>query len=95
MSELLIPAAVVGLVVVASALQRVTGLGFAMVVSPFFVVMLGPHSGVMLTNILGGAMPLIMLAAVWRDIEWRRIAWIVPRRFSSPRSSHGSLNAPT
>ncbi|GAB3846814.1 sulfite exporter TauE/SafE family protein [Nesterenkonia populi] len=78
MTELLIPAAIIGLVVLASALQRVTGLGFAMVVSPFFVVMLGPHAGVMLTNVLGGAMPLMMLAAVWKDIEWRKIAWIVP-----------------
>lgn len=78
MSELLIPAAIIGLVILASALQRVTGLGFAMVSAPFFVVMLGPHGGVILTTLLAGSMSALMLATVWKRVEWGKAAWLVP-----------------
>ncbi len=74
--ESLLIAAVFGLLVVAAALQRITGLGFAMMLAPFLVVMLGPHTGVMLTNMLALVAPLVMTFAVWRDIEWRRL-WII------------------
>lgn len=76
--ESLLIAAVFGLVLVASVLQRITGLGFAMMLAPFLVVMLGPHTGVMLTNMLAVIAPLMMMFSVWRDIEWRRLLIIAP-----------------
>lgn len=66
--------AIMGLVVLAALLQRVTGIGFAMMLAPFLVVMIGPHGGVMLTNLLSVLAPVLMMPAVWKDIQWRRLA---------------------
>jgi len=71
-------AVVFGLILVAAVLQRITGLGFAMMLAPFLVVILGPHTGVMLTNMLAFVAPLLMMPLVWRDIEWRRLLIIAP-----------------
>lgn len=70
--------AIICLVVVSAALQRLTGLGFAMMMSPFLVVMVGPHGGVMLTNILSFLAPALMIPVVWKDIDWRRLAILAP-----------------
>lgn len=69
---------IVALVVIAALLQRVTGLGFAMMLAPFLTVMIGPHAGVMLTNALSLAAPIIMLPLVWKHVEWRKLALIIP-----------------
>ncbi|MER5455628.1 sulfite exporter TauE/SafE family protein [Micromonospora sp. NPDC002389] len=65
------------LAVVAVALgataQRLTGLGFALVAAPFLVVLLGPHTGVTLANVLSIAICLIVLAGTFRHLE-RRLA---------------------
>lgn len=66
------------LVVVAAGLQRLTGVGFAMMLAPFLVVVIGPHGGVMLTNLLSVVAPILMLPLVWREIDWRKLAIIVP-----------------
>jgi uncharacterized protein len=76
--ETVILAVVFGLILVAAVLQRITGLGFAMMLAPFLVVIVGPHTGVMLTNMLSFVAPLLMLGLVWRDIEWRRLLIIAP-----------------
>lgn len=70
--------AIIGLVVLAAALQRLTGIGFAMMMSPFLVVLIGPHGGVMLTNLLSFLAPALMIPMVWKDIEWRKLAIIGP-----------------
>ncbi|WP_300342116.1 TSUP family transporter [Nesterenkonia sp.] len=76
--ELLMAITIIGLVILAAGLQRLTGMGFAMMMAPFLVVMIGPHGGVMLTNVLSLVAPILMLPMVWRDIQWRRLAIIVP-----------------
>ncbi len=75
-SELVLGLAILGLVAFAAVIQRITGLGFAMVTAPFLVVMLGPQDGVLLTNFLSIVAPILMLPSVWRQIEWRRALWI-------------------
>lgn len=70
--------AILVLVLLASVLQRITGMGAAMMMAPFLVVMLGPHGGVMLTNVLAGCISAVMLASVWRRIEWRRLTLLIP-----------------
>ncbi len=67
---------IVLLVLVCAMIQRVVGLGLGMIMAPFAVIMIGAHEGVMLVNFLGGATPLLMLPRIWRDIEWRKVAWI-------------------
>ena len=61
---------------IATALQRITGLGFAMLTAPFAVVALGTHQGIMLTSMLAVLASLFMLPGMWRDINWSRVGWI-------------------
>ena len=78
MTAELVALAIIGLVVLAAALQRLTGVGFAMMMAPFLVVMIGPHGGVMLTALLSVVAPLLVMPLVWKDIEWRRLAILAP-----------------
>ena len=78
MTAELVALAIIALVVLAAGLQRLTGIGFAMMLAPFLVVMIGPHGGVMLTNLLSIIAPTLMIPAVWKDIEWRKLAIIAP-----------------
>lgn len=52
--------------------QRITGLGFALVSSPFLVLLLGPFTGVLLANALSLIANLVVLAQTWRAVELRK-----------------------
>ena len=59
--------------VMAGALtQRVTGIGFALVCAPLLVLVAGPFDGVLLANLLGLLVSAVVLAAHWRDTQWRK-----------------------
>ncbi len=58
-------------VFVGASAQRVTGMGFALVASPFLVLVLGPGNGVPLTIALGTVATVAVLVQVWRDVEPR------------------------
>jgi len=67
--------ALVGLavaVLLGSATQRMTGLGFSLVASPFVVLILGAFTGVLVINVLGITTSALVLAQVWRDVDVRR-----------------------
>lgn len=66
------------LVVVGAALQRITGMGFALVVGPFLVLLVGPLPGVILVNVCGALSSLVILTRLWRRVEWRRYALLAP-----------------
>ncbi len=66
-----------GAVLVGSATQRLTGVGFALVSSPFLVLLLGPFQGVLLANVLSLATNLIVMSLTWRGIELRRLLLLV------------------
>lgn len=69
------PAATVllGVAVLAGAgTQRLTGLGFALVASPFLVVVAGPRHGVILANLLSLATNLVVLIMLRRQVNVRR-----------------------
>ncbi|NLT29351.1 MAG: sulfite exporter TauE/SafE family protein [Propionibacterium sp.] len=57
--------------------QRVTGLGFALVSSPFLVMALGPIEGVVVANLCGVGSGLFSLWFTWRLIDLRRTMRIV------------------
>ena len=76
MTSLMLTLLVVLLVVVATVLQRLTGLGFAMLVTPFFVILLGTHAGVMLTTLLAIVASVVMLPSMWRHVDWSAVVWI-------------------
>ncbi|MFG2008499.1 TSUP family transporter [Micromonospora sp. NPDC048868] len=60
-------------VALGAAMQRVTGLGFALVAAPFLVIILGPFTGVVLANLLSAAINLVVLASTFRALH-RRLA---------------------
>ncbi len=71
---LLILASIVG----GAVLQRVSGIGFAVVVAPFVVLALGPGQGIVLVQVFGAIICLFVLASVWRDVDWKAYAALVP-----------------
>ena len=51
--------------------QRVSGMGFALVVAPVLVLLIGPFDGVLMVNICGAASALMVVTRVWREISWK------------------------
>lgn len=59
-------------IVVGAAMQRLTGMGFALVSAPFVVLLLGPTTGIVLVNICGVVASALVLFRVLRDIDWKK-----------------------
>ena len=64
-------------VLVGAGAQRVTGLGFSLVSSPFMVLLLGPFDGVLVINACGALTSLIVLTQVWRDVDLGRAGLMI------------------
>lgn len=76
---------------VATVAQRVIGLGFGLVMGPVSVIVAGPIAAVPLNCIFAAIGCTLMLPGVWRDVDWRRLAWLlVP---AIPASAVGLLLA--
>ena len=56
-------------VLVGASVQRLAGIGFALVAAPALVLLLGPAEGVLLANCASGAISVVGLAAGWRDVR--------------------------
>lgn len=63
---------------VGAVAQRSTGMGFALLASPFLTLVLGPFEGILVANVCGTVASLLNLTQVWRDVDWRRAAILVP-----------------
>lgn len=71
-------AATVALAVLAGAVaQRVSGMGFALVVAPVLVLVVGPVDGVLMVDICGAMSACLVITRVWRLIDWRQYALLV------------------
>ncbi|MHA7280403.1 TSUP family transporter [Arthrobacter sp. MDT2-2] len=71
-------------ILVGAVAQRIAGLGFALLIAPFLVIILGPHAGVLLVNICGVVSSTIIVGRVWKDIDWSMFRWlVVPSLFGS------------
>src|SRR5690625_6376027 len=57
---------------------RTTGMGFALLSSPFLVMALGPFEGILVTNVCGIVAALLNLWVVHADLGWGRAAKVVP-----------------
>jgi uncharacterized membrane protein YfcA len=64
-------------VLVGAGAQRVTGLGFSLVASPFLVLLLGPFNGVLVVNACGAVTAFVVLTQVWRDVDLRRAVLLI------------------
>lgn len=69
---------VTAVVLTGAATQRVSGMGFGLVSAPFLVLILGPFTGILLTNALGVATSLIVLTQVWRQVDLRTLVLLAP-----------------
>jgi uncharacterized membrane protein YfcA len=59
-----------GAIVLAGAcVQRLAGIGFALVAAPALVLLLGPAEGVVLSNCAAGVISAIGLAGSWRQVR--------------------------
>lgn len=65
-------------VLVGAATQRVSGMGFGLVSAPLLVLIVGPFTGILLTNALGVTTSLIILTRVWRHVDLRQLALLAP-----------------
>ena len=65
-------------VVLGTVLQRVSGMGVGLVVSPTLALLLGPVAGVLLTNITTTVSAALIAITLWRDIDWRRYVSLAP-----------------
>lgn len=83
-------------ILVGAVAQRIAGLGFALLIAPFLVIILGPHAGVLLVNICGVVSSSIILGRVWRDIDWSMFRWlVVPSLFGSVPGSVLAVAVPS
>ncbi len=64
-------------VLVGASVQRLAGIGFALVAAPVLVLLLGPGQGVVLANCGAGAISLIGLAGTWRQVRVRAMLPLV------------------
>ncbi|MER7795741.1 sulfite exporter TauE/SafE family protein [Microbacterium sp. NPDC096154] len=57
--------------------QRALGMGFGLVTVPVLVLVVGPLPAVTAVNALGAVTSVIVLAQVWRLVDWRRLVWLL------------------
>ncbi|GAA2988548.1 putative membrane protein YfcA [Microbacterium terrae] len=62
---------------VAAIIQRITGLGFVLVLVGPIVLLYGPLEGVTIAVLLALVAASAAIPLVWRDIEWRRAWWLI------------------
>lgn len=68
----------IALTLIGAVNQRIAGLGFAMLVSPFLALILGPATGVLVMNVLAVTSSLIVLTRVHSAVDWSLFAWLTP-----------------
>jgi uncharacterized membrane protein YfcA len=62
---------------VAAVIQRITGLGFVLVLVGPIVLLYGPLEGVTIGVLLALVASLAAIPLVWKQIEWRRAWWLI------------------
>lgn len=63
---------------VGTILQRISGAGVGIVVTPVMVLLMGPVTGVLLTNMTTVMSALMIMIAVWPRIDWGQFLRIGP-----------------
>jgi uncharacterized protein len=58
-----------GIVLLGASVQRMAGIGFALVAVPALVLLLGPADGVVLSNWATGAISAVALTSCWRQVR--------------------------
>lgn len=66
-----------GAVLLGASVQRLTGIGFALVAAPALVLLQGPVQGVLLSNCASCAISAVGLATTWRHVRLPAMAPLV------------------
>jgi len=61
-----------------STLQRLTGMGFALVAAPALVLLLDPVEGVLVTNAGASLAALLLFVKLRGAVDWRRLTYLLP-----------------
>lgn len=62
---------------ISAVIQRITGLGFVLVLVGPIVLLYGPLEGVTIAVLLAFVASLSAIPLVWREIEWKRAWWLI------------------
>lgn len=62
---------------VAAVIQRITGLGFVLVLVGPIVLFYGPLEGITIGVLLALVASLSAVPLVWREVEWKRAWWLI------------------
>ena len=62
---------------VAAIIQRITGLGFVLVLVGPIVLLYGPVEGVTIAVLLALVASTVAIPLVWNKIDWRRTWWLI------------------
>ncbi len=62
---------------VSAVIQRITGLGFVLVLIGPIVLLYGPIEGVTVAVLLALVASLSAVPLVWRDVDWTRTLWLI------------------
>lgn len=77
MSGTVAAAALGGVMLIGASVQRMTGMGFALVSVPVLALLLGPSDGVALVNCAAGVVSAVGLASTWRQVRLRAMTMLV------------------
>lgn len=70
-------ALLIAIVLVATNVQGVAGMGFGMIAVPVFVVLFGAHYGILWGNICGFFVALLLFIVRFRDVNWYRFGLLL------------------
>ncbi|MEJ1156221.1 TSUP family transporter [Microbacterium marmarense] len=62
---------------IAAVIQRITGLGFVLVLVGPIVLLYGPLEGITIGVLLALIASLAAIPLVWRQVEWKRAWWLI------------------
>lgn len=65
-------------ILIGTILQRISGAGVGIVVTPVMVLLMGPVTGVLLTNMTTVMSALMIMITVWSRIDWGQFARVGP-----------------
>ena len=82
-------------ILIGAVAQRIAGLGFALLMAPFLVILLGSHGGVLMVNVCGLISSGLIMLRVWKDIDWSMYRWLaVPAVIGSVPASVAAVYLP-
>ena len=73
---------VLGVSLLASVAQSLTGFGFGLIVVPFLVLVLDVKDAVVISSVLGLANVALLSLRVWRSVPWRTVTWLLVGSFA-------------